>query len=303
MKTVFFGTPDSAVPSVQALVGISEVMAVVTRPDAPRGRSGRPQASPVARFAEDSGIPVLRPSGRAGLAEAVGGVGDFEVGVVVAFGMILRPEVLAIPARGYVNVHFSLLPRWRGAAPVQRSILAGDDRTGVTLMRMDEGLDTGSIVSTWSTAIGAGEDAGALTDRLAVGGAGLLAANLAVYVEGRIATTPQDDTQATYAHKLDSEERWLGPGHTVEEVVRAVRAFAPWPGAWIRHGSGPIRLHRAERGDIAPPPGEIEVQGSGIVCGFADGGVRVDQVQPTGKQPMNARDWIRGLRAGPGSFG
>ena len=303
MKTVFFGTPDSAVPSVQALVGISDVMAVVTRPDAPRGRSGRPQPSSVARFAEDAGLPVLRPSGRTGLAEALGGVGDFDVGVVVAFGMILRPEVLTIPDRGFVNVHFSLLPRWRGAAPVQRSILAGDDRTGVTLMRMDEGLDTGSIVSTWSTAIGVDEDAGVLTDRLAVGGAGLLAANLAAYVEGRIATTRQDDTRATYAHKLDSEERWIGPGHTVDQVERAVRALVPWPGAWIRHASGPIRLRRAERSDIAPPPGEIEVQDNGVVCGFADGGVRVDQVQPTGKQPMNARDWIRGLRAGPGSFG
>lgn len=302
MRTVFFGTPDSAVPSLQALVDISEVAAVVTRPDAPRGRSGRPQPSPIAQTAEEAGITVYRPEDRHQLAESIRKVGSFEVGVVVAFGMILRPEILEIPQRGYVNVHFSVLPRWRGAAPVQRAILAGDARTGVTLMQMDRGLDTGSVISTWSTAIGTVEDAAALTHRLAVGGAELLAANLNGYVAGRTATTRQDDTQATYAHKIESDERWIGPDRGVDEVVRTVRGLVPWPGAWLQHDTGPVRVHRARSAELSPPPGVVEAHDKGVICGFADGGVRIDRVQPAGKQAMDARDWVRGLRDGPGTF-
>lgn len=302
MRTVFFGTPDSAVPSLRALVDISDVAAVVTRPDAPRGRSGRPQPSPVAQVAEEAGLAVHRPEDHHQLAESIRTVGAFDVGVVVAFGMILRPETLEIPPRGYVNVHFSVLPRWRGAAPVQRSILAGDARTGVTLMQMDSGLDTGSIISTWSTAIGAEEDAGALTHRLAVGGAELLAANLAAYVAGRTATTRQDEAKATYAHKIASGERWIGSERSVDEVIRAVRGLVPWPGVWMKHDSGPVRVHRAQSAELSPPPGVVETHDTHVVCGFADGGVRIDRVQPAGKRAMDARDWVRGLRDGPGTF-
>lgn len=302
MRTVFYGTPTSAVPSLQALVGASEVAAVVTRPDAPRGRSGRPEPSPVARFAQDSGLLVHRPGDRHELAEMLRTVGRFDVGVVVAFGMILRADVLEVPDHGHVNVHFSVLPRWRGAAPVQRSILAGDGRTGVTLMQMDEGLDTGPIISTWSTVIGRTEDAAALTARLAEGGAGLLGRTLADYANGRVAATPQDDDQASYAHKISSEERWIGPERTVDDAVRTVRGLVPWPGAWIRHDSGPIRIHEARSTDASPRPGTVEIDESGVICGFADGGVRVMRVQPAGKQAMNARDWVRGLQNGPGGF-
>lgn len=302
MRTVFFGTPDSAVPSLRALVDISDVTAVVTRPDAPRGRSGRPQPSPIAQVAEEAGLTVHRPADRDQLAESIRKVGSFEVGVVVAFGMILRPEILEIPHRGYVNVHFSVLPRWRGAAPVQRAVLAGDARTGVTLMQMDRGLDTGSVISTWSTAIGTDEDAAALTHRLAVGGAEVLAANLDSYIAGRTATTRQDDTQATYAHKIESDERWIGPDRGVDEVIRTVRGLVPWPGAWLQHDTGPVRVHRARSAEHSPPPGVVEAHDTGVICGFADGGIRIDRVQPAGKQAMDARDWVRGLRDGPGTF-
>lgn len=302
MRSIFFGTPEAAVPSLRALMRVSEVAAVVTRPDAPRGRSGRPQPSAVARFAHEVGIPTSRPAGRSELFEVVEAAGVFDVGVVVAFGMILRPEILRTPTRGFVNVHFSVLPQWRGAAPVQRAILAGDVRTGVTLMEMDEGLDTGPVISTWTTAIGPDEDAGVLTDRLAHGGADLLADTLPRHVQGRVATTRQDEERASYASKLSSDERWLGPDRTLEEALRSVRGLVPWPGAWIRHVSGPVRILRAQSTPRAPRPGEVEVEDDGVICGFADGGLRADRIQPAGKQAMDARDWVRGLRDGPGSF-
>lgn len=302
MRTVFFGTPQSAVPALRSLLRVSEIAAVVTRPDAPRGRSGSPQPSPVALFAQDSGLSVYRPADRHELAEMVHAVGSFDVGMVVAFGMILRSEVLAIPLRGYVNVHFSLLPRWRGAAPVQRSILAGDTRTGVTLMQMEEGLDTGPVISTWSTAIGWNEDAAALTARLADGGAALLVRTLGDYLDGRVAATRQNHDRASYAHKLSSDERWIGSDRTVEEAVRTVRGLVPWPGAWIRHDSGPIRIHEAFSSGPSPKPGTVDVGDQGVICGLADGGMRVVRVQPAGKQAMDARDWVRGLRDGPGGF-
>lgn len=302
MRSVFFGTPEAAVPSLRALLGVSEVAAVVTRPDAARGRSGRPQPSAVARFAQDIDLPIRRPVDRAELDESIRGVGAFDVGVVVAFGMILRPEVLRMPQRGFVNVHFSALPSWRGAAPVQRAILGGDVRTGVTLMQMDEGLDTGPIISTWTTAIGRDEDAVALTDRLAHRGAGLLADILARHVEGRLATTQQKEERASYAAKLSSEERWLGSDRTADDALRSVRGLVPWPGAWIRHETGPLRVHAARRADRAPRHGVIEVDDTGVIFGFSDGGVRVERVQPAGKQAMDARDWARGLKDGPGTF-
>lgn len=302
MRAVFLGTPVAAVPALRALQEVADVIAVITRPDAARGRSGTPQPSPVAAAAQEQELAVFRPSGRSELAAVFRRLPSVDVGVVVAFGMILGPEILDRPGAGFVNVHFSLLPRWRGAAPVQRSILAGDQRTGVSLMRLDAGLDTGPVVATWSTAIGDAENAVALTDRLAVAGAHLLGQTLGPYVDGRVACTPQDDARATYAAKLTTEERWLGPSLSVAEAERRVRGLTPWPGAWISHDTGPVRVTVARRVAATVSPGTVADVDGLVVLGFADGALGAIRVQPSSKREMDATDWARGLQTGLGSF-
>lgn len=302
MKAVFLGTPSAAVPALHRLGEIAEIAAVVTRPDAARGRSGRPQPSAVAQAARSVGLPVLTPFNREELTGSLWSVGRVDVGVVVAYGMILRPEHLTWPARGFVNIHFSLLPRWRGAAPVQRAVLAGDERTGVTLMVMDQGLDTGGVLASWSTGIGTAEDAATLTDRLAAGGADLLASELPAWVDGRVAAAPQNEKAATYADKLTSDERWIRPAMSAAVAALAVRGLTPWPGAWIDHDNGPVRILEASPTDIAPGAGRIEVDGDTVVLGFEGGGLRVGRLQPAGKRAMNPADWMRGLRSASGMF-
>ncbi|HSJ28706.1 MAG TPA: methionyl-tRNA formyltransferase [Acidimicrobiia bacterium] len=298
MKAVFLGTPEAAVPSLRALAGIADVRAVVTRPDRPRGRSGRPVPSEVAGVAEELGLPVVRPENSGQLGEAIVGLGPIEVGLVVAFGMILRPEVLT--AARFVNVHFSLLPRWRGAAPVQRAVMAGDSRTGVSLMAMDEGLDTGPILATHSTAIGAREDAEALTRRLADMGGDLVARWLPALHS--LAAAPQNEALATLAPKLTGEERWLDPATTgVESAIAAVRGLTPWPGAWVRHATGRLRLKEVGRGTIDGPPGILRVVDGALELVVRDGSIRLDVVQPEGRRAMPGMDWARGRGADLGS--
>ena len=302
MRIAFFGTPEAAVPTLKALPDVGDVVGVITRPDAARGRSGRPVPSPIAVLAEREGMPLHRPADRSELAAAVRNLAPFDVGVVVAYGMILRPEVLAVPGRGFVNVHVSVLPRWRGAAPVARALLAGDTRTGVTLMQMDEGLDTGPIIATWSTRIGPSEDAVDLTGRLATGGAKLAAATLRAHVEGRTAPTAQDESAAIYADKLRSEERWLRPGDHAGAALQRVRGLAGWPGAWIHHDTGPLRIHLAEPTAGEPGPGSVVVTGDRVLLGFEGGAIEARVVQPAGKRPMEARAWARGLQGEAGAF-
>jgi methionyl-tRNA formyltransferase len=215
--------------------------------------------------------------------------------------MLIRPQTLAVPRHGFVNVHFSILPRWRGAAPVPRALLAGDSRTGVTLMEMDEGLDTGPVLSSASTAIGPHEDAGTLTGRLAVLGGVLIERWLPAIVAGRVASTPQDHREAVTAPKLASDERWVDLSSETAMFLAAVRALSPWPGAWVRHDGAPLRIVRADIGSILLAPGELRVDGGGLHLGVGDGSVRLLEVQPAGKRAMNAMDWLRGLRNGPGS--
>ncbi|HVR34029.1 MAG TPA: methionyl-tRNA formyltransferase [Acidimicrobiia bacterium] len=301
MKTIFLGTPPAAVPVLLRLVGNADVSTVVTRPDRPRGRSRRPMPSAVKIAADELGIGVFQPETSADLQAGLGDRSPFDVGVVVAFGMLIRPETLALPRHGFVNVHFSVLPRWRGAAPVQRAMLARDTRTGVTLMEMDEGLDTGPVLSTASTAIGPHEDAGALTERLAVLGGVLIERWLPAIVTGRVASTPQDQREAVTAPKLASHERWVDLSSEPATFLAAVRALSPWPGAWVRHDGGPLRIVLAEIGSIRLAPGELTVDDGGLHLGVGDGSVRLLEVQPAGKRGMNAMDWLRGLRNGPGA--
>jgi methionyl-tRNA formyltransferase len=293
VRTVFLGTPAAAVPALRALAAIADVRAVVTRPDRPRGRSGRPVPSEVAAAAEGMGLDVVRPKTADDLRDALAGIGRIEVGLVVAYGMILRPEVLAVSTHGFLNVHFSLLPRWRGAAPVQRAVMAGDTRTGVSLMEMDEGLDTGPVLVTHSTAIGPKEDADGLTRRLAVMGGELVTRWLPRL--DRLAPAPQTEELATLAPKLRTEERWLDPATTrVDDAIAAVRGLTPWPGAWVRHATGRLRLREVGRGTIDGPPGTLRVVDGALELGVTDGSIRLDVVQPEGRRAMRGIDWARG---------
>lgn len=300
MRAVFFGTPRAAVPALEALlVSPHSVAAVVTRPDR-AGRRGRAlEPPPVKLVAVGAGLPVWQPAspGARSFREQVAEV-DPEVLVVVAYGRLLGPKLLAVAPRGAVNVHFSLLPRWRGAAPVQRAILAGDERTGVTTMSLVPELDAGPVYLREEVRIGEDEHAGALEGRLARLGADLLVRTLDGLAAGELRPEPQDDAQATLAPPLEKEEGWLDPGLSAGELVRRVRAFDPWPGTRLVFPGGPVAVlsARAERleGDAAPgtvlPP-----RGSDLPVACGDGSLLVlERVKPAGKREMPARSLVDG---------
>ena len=299
LRVVFAGTPSFAVPSLRALAAAPgvEIVAVCTQPDRPAGRGRRPRPSAVKEAAAELGLPVRQPESLRA-PEAVGALAALapDLMVVVAYGLILPPAVLALPRLGCVNVHASLLPRWRGAAPVQWAILAGDRETGVCLMRMDEGLDTGPVLACTRTAIGPRETAGELEARLADLGAGLLARSLPRLAAGALEAVPQDGAAATYAPKIakaDAELDWRLPA---AELDRRVRAFHPRPVAWTRLDGEPLRVWRAE--PLAAPAGAepgVVVAASGhpeVACG--EGRLRLLEVQPAGGRRMDAAAFARG---------
>lgn len=294
MKAVFLGTPEAAVPALTALAKIASIEVVVTRPDRPRGRSGTPQPSAVKVAAEDMDLPVAQPETSSGLENVLGAVGGFDVALVVAFGMLVSPSALALAPNRFVNLHFSILPRWRGAAPVQRALLAGDDRTGVTVMRMDAGLDTGPSLVTVSTAIAPSDDAASLTARLARIGGDMVGKSLGSI--GGLVAVPQDPDRARTAPKIRSDERWVDLAGTPASVLAAVRGLSPWPGAWVRHDTGGVRIIEAEDAASPIPSGNLVLGPEGLVLGLGAGAVRLVRVQPEGKRPMSAADWARGLR-------
>ncbi len=295
MRAAFFGTPPAAVPSLAALATVADVALVVTRPDTPKGRSGRAAPSPVKVAAADWGFPLAQPRRAAELTDL-----DVDVAVVVAYGQLLPAAVLELPRRGFVNVHFSLLPRWRGAAPVARAILAGDRVTGVSLMVLDEGMDTGPVLATEETPIGDGEPAGALTARLAGRGAALLADYLPAWVRGDLAPEPQDDAAATLAPKLHVDGARLDRTLGATEVLRRVRAFHPRPGTWaVVEGERLKILAAAPTRNAGLRPGRIEPKGGEAVLTTGDGAVSLVTVQPAGKGPMSGRAWMNGRRGEP----
>ncbi len=303
MRAVFYGTPSEAVPSLEALAEIAEVLLVTTRPDRPRGRSGRPQPPPVKEAALDRGLPVAQPE------RAVHDLARLRslapaVAVVVAYGQLLPPALLAVPAAGFLNVHFSLLPRWRGASPVVRTLLAGDPITGVTLMVLDEGMDTGPVIAVEPTAVEPGETAGELTTRLAALGAAMLSRHLAAYLAGDMALRPQPAEGATAAARVRVEEAFVDPTrHRAEAVLRAVRAFDPKPGAWTLFDGVRVKLWRA-RPAVGPglEPGVAAVSGEAVLLGAGDGPVELLEVQPAGRDRMEAVAWMRGRRQQPARF-
>lgn len=288
------GTPTAAVPSLERLHELTELVAVVTQPDRPRGRSHTPLPSAVKAAATRLELPIFQPANRQELSELPGQVGPVDVGVVAAYGMILRSEILEWPRTGFLNVHFSLLPRWRGAAPVERAIMAGDDVLGVTIMAMDEGLDTGPIVAS-ATLDASRMNGGQATEALSTLGADLLVEELDGWLERRRAT-PQVDRLATYAPKIDNRDRILDPSMTVAGVVNRVRALTPGRAPQVMIDDEPHQLHAVWRliGGPSPPPGTWFARDQTPHWVVADGVIIIKLIQPPGKRPMSGADWLRG---------
>lgn len=305
MRGVFLGTPAAALPSLDALATIADIAGVFTRPDRPRGRSKKLVASPIKERAEAAGWPVFQPASRTELTAVLGELPEIDVGLVVAFGMIIEAGALAKPRRGMVNVHFSRLPRWRGAAPVERAILAGDTATGVTLMEMDEGLDTGPILAVAETPIGSAETAGELSDRLALLGSELVLRVLPSWVAGNLKPTPQTADGVTYASKLRTEEARLDPWAPAASMLAMIRAFNPRPGAFAHWKGERLKIWQAQPavGKVArSAPGTLELVDDKVLLHTGTNPVELLQVQPAGKNTMTALDWARGRRLPLGSL-
>jgi len=295
MRSIFLGTPAAAVPSLAALMDVTDVTLVVTRPDTAKGRSRKPAPPPVKRAAVEWGLPVVQPGDAAGLEKAIGTSGA-DIGMVVAYGRIIDAASLEALRFGFVNVHFSLLPRWRGAAPVERAIAAGDRATGVTLMRLDEGLDTGPVLAAVETPIGPDETGGSLTGRLSYLGAMLIDDALPDFLSGNLEAAPQIRTGVTYARRLERSEGRIGPDDPAEDVERMVRAFNPRPGAWFGFEGTRIGVHRATIVEQAGPVGTIASVDGEAVLTLGEGAIRLDEIQPAGKARMAGSAWMNGRR-------
>ncbi len=302
VRLVFAGTPEPALPALRRLIDSSrhEVIAVLTRPDAASGRRGHHRPSPVARLALEHGIPVLRPP-RPNTAEFVGELSELapDCCPVVAYGALLGEELLAVPPHGWINLHFSLLPAWRGAAPVQAAIAAGDTVTGATTFRIEPSLDSGPVYGVVTEAIHPSDTAGDLLARLAISGAALLETTLDGIADGTITPVPQLADGVSIAPKITVEQarvRWDLPAQAIE---RRIRAVTPSPGAWTRIGDVRIKLgpvHVDADGPKPLQPGEIHVDRQSIWIGTGSDPVRLGEIQPPGKKFMNATDWARGAR-------
>ncbi len=299
------GTPQFAVPTLRALLSHHEVVAVVTQPDAAAGRGRVVSVSPVKTLALEHGAPVLQPESLKP-PEVVEQLRAYapDVIVVAAFGQILRRPVLALPPHGCVNVHASLLPRWRGASPISAAIAAGDAVTGVTIMQMDAGLDTGPILTQRSEAICPDDTAGALGARLAELGAALLIETLPGYLAGLIQPQPQDETRATKCGLLKKEDGRIDWRRSAVEIERHVRAMSPWPSAFTRWEGRLLRVLRAaprivDAQQAALPFGRVFLAGKALCVRCGDGAVELIEVQPEGKRPMPGADFARGQRELP----
>ncbi len=296
---VFMGSPTFAQTILEALLDHYDVVGVVTQPDKPAGRGRHLQPPAVKGLALKAGVPVIQPA-RLHDPEAMDQLRAWapDLIVVAAYGQILRPEVLSLPRYGCLNVHASLLPRWRGASPIQYAILHGDQVTGVTIMIMDEGLDTGPILSQRETAIGPEETAGELTTRLARLGADLLVETIPRYLSGDLQPRPQDDSRATLAPRLTKEQGRLDWQKPADVLARQVRAFEPWPGSYLDLNGKRVLVRRAHahHQEGFPPPGTVvEVDGQPAVT-TPDGLLVLDVVQPAGKRAMPGEAFLRGAR-------
>lgn len=297
LRIIFAGTPDFAAAALAALLDTShEIVAVYTQPDRPAGRGRQVKASPVKQLALEHQLPVRQPASLKN-PDDIEELRDFgaDVMVVAAYGLLLPPEVLNIPRYGCLNIHASLLPRWRGAAPIQRAILAGDTETGITIMQMDRGLDTGAMLLKKSCVITPEDTSASLHDRLAELGAEAIVETLDQLPD--LIATPQDEKQVTYAHKLSKSEAQIDWRHSAEEIVRQVRAYNPWPVAQTLVNGQTLRIWAAElqSGPAEDRPGVViqqQKQGIDIACG--KGILRITRLQPAGSKPMDAASFLNG---------
>jgi methionyl-tRNA formyltransferase len=292
------------VPSLEALLASEhDVVAVLTRPDAPSGRGRRLSRSPVALRADEAGIPVLQPRSPRE-PEFLEQLVDLAVDAapVVAYGALIPPAALDLPGHGWVNLHFSLLPAWRGAAPVQHAIMAGDDVTGASTFRLEAGLDTGPVFGTVTEPIGPRDTAGDLLARLAVSGARLLVATLDGIAAGGLEPRPQPAEGISFAPRIepaDARVEWALPAHVVD---RRIRGVTPAPGAWTTWRGDRLRVAPVAPAPDGPPlePGQLAVEGGAVYVGTGTDAVRLGEVQPAGKRMLPAADWARGARPAPG---
>jgi methionyl-tRNA formyltransferase len=302
LRLVFMGTPDFAVPTLVELAGSGhDIAAVYTRAPQPAGRGLAPKPSAVAREAERFGLPIVTPKTlKDNDAAAAMRAHGADAAVVVAYGLILPKTILETFPLGCFNLHDSLLPRWRGAAPIHRAIMAGDPETGVMVMKMDEGLDTGAIAKAERVPIGADATTGALHDELARRGADLMLRALAALEKGRLQLTPQPAEGVTYAAKIDKNEThidWTRPWH---DVHNHCRGLSPVPGAWCEFpGAGRVKILRTTKGEGSGSPGQVLDDKLTVACGT--GAVRLVQLQRAGKQPMAADEFLRGTPVAPGT--
>ena len=301
MRLAFFGTPDFSVPALDALIQAGhEIVCVYTQPPRAAGRGGKERRSAVHDVAERAGLAVRTPTTlKNNSVQAEFAALDLDAAVVVAYGLILPKPILDAPRLGCINIHASLLPRWRGAAPIQRAILAGDAETGVTIMVMDEGLDTGPELIKEAIPIGPDTTAQTLHDRLAQLGARLIVQALDGLSSGRLAPTPQRDDGASYADKLTRDEGRLDWTRPAADLERQVRAFAPWPGAWFERDGDRLKVLAAELADGAGAPGTVLDDQLTVAC--SDGALRPLIVQRAGKAPVETAALLRGYPVAPGT--
>jgi methionyl-tRNA formyltransferase len=304
MRVLFAGTPEVAATSLQALLqSRHEVVGVLTRPDAVAGRGHRLTPSPVSRLAQERGIPTFTPSkpGEQEFVEALEALAP-DCCPVVAYGALIPQWVLDVPPKGWVNLHFSLLPAWRGAAPVQRAVMAGDDVTGAAVFQLEAGMDTGPVFGVVTEVIGPRDTAGDLLGRLAHSGAGLLVKVLDGIEDGSLVAVAQSADGVSLAPKITAEDarvRWDDPAHAVD---RRIRGCTPAPGAWTMFGDLKVKVHPVEVTPETLPPGTMRIERSRVLVGTATNAVALGGVQPAGKRAMSAGDWARGLHGESPAF-
>jgi methionyl-tRNA formyltransferase len=298
LRIIFMGTPDFAVPALSEILGAGHrVAAVYSQPPRPAGRGMAARTSPVHAFAEKAGVPVMTPATlkTRGARQAFAAL-DADAAVVAAYGLILPKDILEAPQHGCLNLHASLLPRWRGAAPIQRAVMAGDTETGVMVMRMAEGLDTGPICLAERVAVGPDQTAGELHDELARLGADLVVRALAALERGSLDCVAQPETGVTYADKIDKNETRIDWSRPATQVHNKIRGLSPWPGAWFELQAGGrgerVKALASTLAEGSGAPGALLDQQLTVACG--EGTVRLLRVQRSGKRPMDAAEFLRG---------
>jgi len=296
-KIVFMGSPDFALSSLRGLANRYNVVGVVTQPDRASGRGRELKSPPVKLLAQELGIPIMQPEKLRAL-EAMGQLRAWapDLIVVAAFGQILKKDVLNLPQHGCINVHASLLPRWRGAAPINAAILAGDEETGVTIMKMDVGLDTGPMLAKKSIRLTRDDTAGSVFQALSQLGADLLLETLPDYLSGKLQPVPQPEEGATYAHMMKKEEGKLDFTKDVNELERRVRAFNPWPGAFMDFDGVMLKIHRTHVEEGEAETGKRLIVQNQLAVGARGVFLILDEVQPAGKKSMSGKSFLAGAR-------